>query len=70
MGARVVSVAVPPAYPRPPLAAGVSTREAASQLTISPKTVETHRFRIYTKLGCKNAVELTRLAVRAGLIVV
>ena len=51
------------------LAAGASTREAGSQLTISPKTVETHRVRIYTKLGCKNAVELTRLAVRTGLIV-
>ena len=50
------------------LAAGVSTREAGAQLTISPKTVETHRIRIYSKLGCKNAVELTRFAVRAGLV--
>lgn len=50
------------------LAAGVSTRETAAQLTISPKTVETHRMRIYAKLGCKSAVELTRIAVRTGLI--
>lgn len=50
------------------LAAGVSTRETGARLTISPKTVETHRVRIYTKLGCKSAVELTRIAVRTGLI--
>lgn len=50
------------------LAAGRSTREAAAQLTISPKTIETHRVRIYQKLGCKSAVELTRIAVRTGLI--
>lgn len=50
------------------LAMGVSTREAAARLTISPKTIETHRVRIYTKLGCKSAVELTRIAVRTGMI--
>jgi DNA-binding NarL/FixJ family response regulator len=50
------------------LAAGTSTRDTASQLTISPKTVETHRVRIYSKLGCKTAIELTRIAVRTGVI--
>jgi DNA-binding NarL/FixJ family response regulator len=50
------------------LAAGVSTRDTASRLTISPKTIETHRVRIYSKLGCKSAVELTRIAVRSGMI--
>ena len=50
------------------LAMGISTREAAARLTISPKTIETHRVRIYSKLGCKSAVELTRIAVRTGMI--
>jgi two-component system, NarL family, nitrate/nitrite response regulator NarL len=50
------------------LAIGLATREAAKQLSISPKTVETHRVRIYAKLGCKSLVELTRFALRSGLI--
>ena len=50
------------------LALGLSTRDAAARLDLSPKTVETHRMRIYEKLGCSSAVDLTRLAVREGLI--
>jgi DNA-binding NarL/FixJ family response regulator len=49
-------------------ATGLSTREVATSLGISPKTVETHRIRIYEKLGCKSVVDLTRIAVRTGLV--
>jgi DNA-binding NarL/FixJ family response regulator len=49
-------------------ATGRSTREVALTLGISPKTVETHRARICTKLAAKSVVELTRIAMRAGLI--
>lgn len=49
-------------------ATGLSTREVAASLGISPKTVETHRIRIYEKLGCKSVVDLTRIAVRTGLV--
>jgi DNA-binding NarL/FixJ family response regulator len=49
-------------------ATGLPTRDVARSLGISPKTVETHRVRIYEKLGCKGIVDLTRIAVRTGLV--
>jgi DNA-binding NarL/FixJ family response regulator len=49
-------------------ATGLSTREVAASLGISPKTVETHRIRMYDKLNCKSVVDLTRIAVRTGLV--
>lgn len=49
-------------------ATGLSTRDVAASLGISPKTVETHRVRIYSKLGCKGIIDLTRIAVRTGLV--
>jgi DNA-binding NarL/FixJ family response regulator len=49
-------------------ASGLPTRDVARSLGISPKTVETHRVRIYEKLGCKGIVDLTRIAVRTGLV--
>ena len=35
---------------------------------ISPKTVERHRANILDKLGMRDRVEVTRYAIRAGLI--
>ncbi len=48
--------------------AGRSTAAMASQLTISKRTIETHRSRILRKLGAHSATDLVRLAARLGLL--
>ncbi|HEY0904169.1 MAG TPA: response regulator transcription factor [Marmoricola sp.] len=50
------------------IAEGHSNREIARLLTISPKTVERHRENVLGKLGMRDRTELTRYAIRAGLI--
>lgn len=43
---------------------GVSTKQIADKLHLSPKTVETYRENIKSKLNLKNATELTQHAVQ------
>ncbi len=50
------------------IAEGRTNREIATELTISEKTVERHRANILGKLGMRDRVELTRYAIRRGLI--
>jgi DNA-binding NarL/FixJ family response regulator len=50
------------------IAEGHSGKEIAEQLTISDKTVDRHRSNILAKLGLRDRVELTRYAIRRGLI--
>jgi DNA-binding NarL/FixJ family response regulator len=50
------------------IAEGHSSREIAAALSISPRTVERHRANVLGKLGMRDRVELTRYAIRAGLI--
>jgi len=45
-----------------------TSREIAELLTISEKTVERHRANILDKLGLRDRVQLTRYAIRRGLI--
>jgi DNA-binding NarL/FixJ family response regulator len=47
---------------------GYNTKAIAAELRISKNTVDTHRRRILDKLDCQNVAELTRLAIREGLI--
>jgi len=50
------------------LAEGLSRKEIAEKLFISPKTVENHRTNIMNKLDLHNSMDLVRFAARLGLI--
>jgi DNA-binding NarL/FixJ family response regulator len=50
------------------IAEGYSSQQIAEALVISEKTVERHRANILEKLGMHDRVELTRYAIRRGLI--
>ena len=50
------------------IAEGKSSREIAELLVVSIKTVERHRADIFHRLGLRDRVDLTRYAIRRGLI--
>jgi DNA-binding NarL/FixJ family response regulator len=50
------------------IAEGNSSKEIAATLVLSIKTVESHRANILSKLGMRDRVDLTRYAIRRGLI--
>jgi DNA-binding NarL/FixJ family response regulator len=50
------------------IAEGYTSDEIAAELCISRKTVDRHRANILDKLGMRNAAELTRYAIRRGLL--
>jgi DNA-binding NarL/FixJ family response regulator len=66
----------PPADPLSPresevvklVAEGYTTKNIAETLVIAEKTVERHRANILEKLGLRDRVELTRYAIRRGLV--
>ena len=50
------------------VADGKTSREIAERLSISPKTVDTYRSRLMSKIGVKNLAGLIKFAIRHGLI--
>lgn len=50
------------------LADGLPVKRVAEQLHISPKTVETHKYNVIEKLCVQSLADLTKLALRHGLI--
>ncbi len=46
---------------------GKSTKQVGDILSISPKTVEGHRSKIFIKLNIDNIADLTRYAIREGI---
>lgn len=50
------------------LADGYSVRQIGDALNISPKTVETHKYSVLTKLRAGSINELTKMAIRLGLV--
>ncbi|TYB48404.1 response regulator [Actinomadura chibensis] len=50
------------------IAEGYSSKRIAETLTISVKTVERHRANILGKLGMRDRLELTKYAIRVGLV--
>ena len=47
---------------------GETNKAISEKLCLSPKTTSTYRYRLFDKLGVDNDVELTRFAIRHGLI--
>jgi DNA-binding NarL/FixJ family response regulator len=50
------------------IAEGHSSKEIANTLVISAKTVDRHRANILQKLGMRDRLDVTRYAIRAGLV--
>lgn len=50
------------------LASGLRVADIATTLNISPKTIATHKYRVFEKLGVTNDVQLALRAVKWGLV--
>ena len=49
-------------------AQGENLNDIANRLSLSPKTVSTHKMRLMQKLGLENNIDLARYSIRNGLV--
>ena len=47
---------------------GLSAKEIAKKLDISPRTVESHKYQLMESVGAQSSAELIRLAIRHGIV--
>lgn len=52
------------------IAEGMSTKEIAESLHVSTKTIESHRRQVMGKLNIRSVADLTKFAIREGLIAI
>ena len=50
------------------LAEGHKVAEIAEMMHLSPKTVATYKYRVYEKLNTRSDVDMTRMAMRWGIV--
>lgn len=50
------------------LSDGLTAKEVAHRLGVSPKTVESHKYNIMSKLGLKSVAQFTKMAFKRNLI--
>jgi DNA-binding NarL/FixJ family response regulator len=50
------------------IADGLTNREISDQLSISPRTVEVHRFNLMRRLRVRNVAQLIRQALQMGFL--
>jgi DNA-binding NarL/FixJ family response regulator len=51
------------------IASGKTVTEIAGELSLSVKTISTHRTRVLEKLGVKNSAAIVQYAIRNGLVI-
>ena len=47
---------------------GLSVKEMADKMNVSPRTIDTHKSAILNKLGFKHTVDLIKYAIREGIV--